>query len=390
MAHSAAGERRLEGTPPAVMPAPAPPQAPHVEHAAAGDCGARALKHQLGVPGLQLPVAAAPQAVGERPPRLHRVGACVCRVAGARRQRRVRGAAGARRRGHRPRAGRGPPRRGRGLARGPAGRTLERWVRMRAACARGLRADRRGWRRARGATPSWARRPRRADGRARAAGARRRRREAISRNGRPHVDRGPSPTPSNPIPSPLSAQIAPCSTARATRPHPAPPPGPAAAAGAPDQMYIEDWDSFYVQAEELWRKDPIKTRYCIKYRHTEGKLVLKVTDDVVVSARGRGGGGQGAPRGGAARSRARRAAPRCAARRCARRRARLPPPPAPRRPRAAVPEVQDGPAGGREAHGEAQQSHVPAHGEGAGGGARCGRRGWGRAGRGLEARGAGG
>lgn len=47
-------------------------------------------------------------------------------------------------------------------------------------------------------------------------------------------------------------------------------------------MYIEDWDSFYVQAEELWRKDPLKTRYCIKYRHAEGKLVLKVTDDVKV------------------------------------------------------------------------------------------------------------
>lgn len=47
-------------------------------------------------------------------------------------------------------------------------------------------------------------------------------------------------------------------------------------------MYIEDWDSFYVQAEELWRREPLKTRYCIKYRHTEGNLVLKVTDDVTV------------------------------------------------------------------------------------------------------------
>lgn len=47
-------------------------------------------------------------------------------------------------------------------------------------------------------------------------------------------------------------------------------------------MYIEDWDSFYVQAEELWRKEPLKTRYCVKYRHTEGTLVLKVTDDVKV------------------------------------------------------------------------------------------------------------
>ncbi|KAI8464626.1 MAG: signal recognition particle, SRP9/SRP14 subunit [Monoraphidium minutum] len=44
-------------------------------------------------------------------------------------------------------------------------------------------------------------------------------------------------------------------------------------------MYIDDWDSFYVQAEELWRRQPLKARYCVKYRHAEGKLVLKVTDD---------------------------------------------------------------------------------------------------------------
>jgi signal recognition particle subunit SRP9 len=48
-------------------------------------------------------------------------------------------------------------------------------------------------------------------------------------------------------------------------------------------MYVEDFNAFYQQAEELLLKDPIKTRYAVKYRHTEGKLVLKVTDDVVVS-----------------------------------------------------------------------------------------------------------
>lgn len=48
-------------------------------------------------------------------------------------------------------------------------------------------------------------------------------------------------------------------------------------------MYIEDWDTFFLQAQELQRKRPLHTRYCIKYSHKEGKLVLKVTDDVVVS-----------------------------------------------------------------------------------------------------------
>lgn len=48
-------------------------------------------------------------------------------------------------------------------------------------------------------------------------------------------------------------------------------------------MYIEDWDSFFQQAEELYRNDPLRTRYCTKYLHKEGKLVVKVTDDKKVS-----------------------------------------------------------------------------------------------------------
>ncbi|KAK9823364.1 hypothetical protein WJX72_002222 [[Myrmecia] bisecta] len=46
-------------------------------------------------------------------------------------------------------------------------------------------------------------------------------------------------------------------------------------------MYIEDWDSFAQQAEALYRSDPIRTRYVMKYRHCDKKLVLKVTDDKV-------------------------------------------------------------------------------------------------------------
>lgn len=46
-------------------------------------------------------------------------------------------------------------------------------------------------------------------------------------------------------------------------------------------MYIDSWDSFYHQAEELYKKNPLKTRYVTKYRHCDGKLVLKVTDDTV-------------------------------------------------------------------------------------------------------------
>lgn len=48
-------------------------------------------------------------------------------------------------------------------------------------------------------------------------------------------------------------------------------------------MYVEDFDAFYQQAEKLLLNDPIRTRYVVKYRHTAGQLVLKVTDDDVVS-----------------------------------------------------------------------------------------------------------
>ncbi|KAI3435566.1 hypothetical protein D9Q98_001631 [Chlorella vulgaris] len=44
-------------------------------------------------------------------------------------------------------------------------------------------------------------------------------------------------------------------------------------------MYIENWDSFYVQAVDLYHNSPLKTRFTTKYRHCDGKLILKVTDD---------------------------------------------------------------------------------------------------------------
>ncbi|KAF9157737.1 hypothetical protein DFQ27_007792 [Actinomortierella ambigua] len=42
---------------------------------------------------------------------------------------------------------------------------------------------------------------------------------------------------------------------------------------------ITNWDEFQRAAEELYSLSPNNTRYVAKYRHTEGKLVLKVTDD---------------------------------------------------------------------------------------------------------------
>lgn len=45
--------------------------------------------------------------------------------------------------------------------------------------------------------------------------------------------------------------------------------------------YVDDWASFAAQAEALYRSRPLHTRYVLKYRHCDGKLVLKVTDDIV-------------------------------------------------------------------------------------------------------------
>ncbi|KAK5576703.1 hypothetical protein RB653_007847 [Dictyostelium firmibasis] len=46
-------------------------------------------------------------------------------------------------------------------------------------------------------------------------------------------------------------------------------------------MYIEDWDEFYDKSEQLYRTDPKRTRFSFKFRHAEGKVVLKVTNDTV-------------------------------------------------------------------------------------------------------------
>lgn len=47
-------------------------------------------------------------------------------------------------------------------------------------------------------------------------------------------------------------------------------------------MYVEDFEAFYQQALQLYKARPLETRYSIKYRSCEGKLVLKVTDDLKV------------------------------------------------------------------------------------------------------------
>ncbi|EEB89632.1 hypothetical protein MPER_12249 [Moniliophthora perniciosa FA553] len=45
-------------------------------------------------------------------------------------------------------------------------------------------------------------------------------------------------------------------------------------------VYFQSWHEFQDAAEALYKNSPNKTRYVVKWRACEGRLVLKVTDDV--------------------------------------------------------------------------------------------------------------
>ncbi|KII90230.1 hypothetical protein PLICRDRAFT_40427 [Plicaturopsis crispa FD-325 SS-3] len=44
-------------------------------------------------------------------------------------------------------------------------------------------------------------------------------------------------------------------------------------------MYIASWQKYQEAAEELYAKSPNDARYCVKWKSSEGKLVLKITDN---------------------------------------------------------------------------------------------------------------
>jgi len=44
-------------------------------------------------------------------------------------------------------------------------------------------------------------------------------------------------------------------------------------------VYLKSWQAYQESAEALYAKAPTKTRYCVKWKASEAKLVLKITDD---------------------------------------------------------------------------------------------------------------
>lgn len=49
--------------------------------------------------------------------------------------------------------------------------------------------------------------------------------------------------------------------------------------GGQRTMYLETVESFIAQAEDLYRANPAQCRYALKYRDSDGKLVVKMTDN---------------------------------------------------------------------------------------------------------------
>lgn len=43
--------------------------------------------------------------------------------------------------------------------------------------------------------------------------------------------------------------------------------------------YLTSWEEFAKKAERLYVSNPIKARFVMKYRHNDGKLVVKITDN---------------------------------------------------------------------------------------------------------------
>ncbi|KAF8884473.1 signal recognition particle SRP9 SRP14 subunit [Infundibulicybe gibba] len=44
-------------------------------------------------------------------------------------------------------------------------------------------------------------------------------------------------------------------------------------------VYVQSWQEYQDAAEALYTKSPNNTRYCVKWKSSEGKLVLKITDN---------------------------------------------------------------------------------------------------------------
>lgn len=50
--------------------------------------------------------------------------------------------------------------------------------------------------------------------------------------------------------------------------------------------FIPNWEEFEKSAELLYLRDPINTRYSVKYSHSKGVIIAKITDNKKVCSFG--------------------------------------------------------------------------------------------------------
>lgn len=48
------------------------------------------------------------------------------------------------------------------------------------------------------------------------------------------------------------------------------------------EMRIVSWDDFAQRAKKMYLDEPLRTRYIVRYSHSQGKFCAKVTDDLKV------------------------------------------------------------------------------------------------------------
>ena len=47
-------------------------------------------------------------------------------------------------------------------------------------------------------------------------------------------------------------------------------------------VFVKDWEDFEIAVESMYMENPKTCRYTMKYQHSKGLLILKVTDNVKV------------------------------------------------------------------------------------------------------------
>lgn len=49
-------------------------------------------------------------------------------------------------------------------------------------------------------------------------------------------------------------------------------------------VFLKDWEDFEIAAESMYLQNPANCRYSMKYVHSKGQLLLKLSDNVKVFA----------------------------------------------------------------------------------------------------------